>query len=126
MGKRARIPLHGRRGDNGADLGPSPKILPSEKVEKRTASGEHDRTGRHRACSLQKDLRGAGAHCTGQRTALDGERPFHRAACHEHASPRDACAMASDIIDSRSEEHTSELQSLMRSSYAVLCLTKKN
>src|SRR3546814_9493670 len=26
----------------------------------------------------------------------------------------------------RSEEHTSELQSLMRHSYAVLCLTKKN
>src|SRR3546814_5208301 len=26
----------------------------------------------------------------------------------------------------RSEEHTSELQSLMRSSYAVLCLKKKN
>src|SRR3546814_1188829 len=26
----------------------------------------------------------------------------------------------------RSEEHTSELQSLMRTSYAVLCLTKKN
>src|SRR3546814_9604840 len=27
---------------------------------------------------------------------------------------------------SRSEEHTSELQSLMRISYAVLCLKKKN
>src|SRR3546814_3070861 len=27
---------------------------------------------------------------------------------------------------SRSEEHTSELQSLMRSSYAVFCLKKKN
>src|SRR3546814_9730485 len=26
----------------------------------------------------------------------------------------------------RSEEHTSELQSLMRNSYAVLCLKKKN
>src|SRR3546814_1610663 len=26
----------------------------------------------------------------------------------------------------RSEEHTSELQSLMRSSYAVVCLKKKN
>src|SRR3546814_4898305 len=26
----------------------------------------------------------------------------------------------------RSEEHTSELQSLMRTSYAVFCLTKKN
>ena len=28
-------------------------------------------------------------------------------------------------LDSRSEEHTSELQSLMRSSYAVFCLKKK-
>src|SRR3546814_1320540 len=28
--------------------------------------------------------------------------------------------------DLRSEEHTSELQSLMRISYAVFCLTKKN
>src|SRR3546814_2769042 len=28
--------------------------------------------------------------------------------------------------DRRSEEHTSELQSLMRSSYAVFCLQKKN
>src|SRR3546814_6500158 len=28
--------------------------------------------------------------------------------------------------DFRSEEHTSELQSLMRSSYAVFCLKKKN
>src|SRR3546814_4260541 len=29
-------------------------------------------------------------------------------------------------IDQRSEEHTSELQSLMRISYAVFCLKKKN
>src|SRR3546814_7854664 len=29
-------------------------------------------------------------------------------------------------IWSRSEEHTSELQSLMRNSYAVFCLKKKN
>src|SRR3546814_2498126 len=29
-------------------------------------------------------------------------------------------------IDKRSEEHTSELQSLMRTSYAVFCLKKKN
>src|SRR3546814_5328319 len=28
-------------------------------------------------------------------------------------------------LDGRSEEHTSELQSLMRSSYAVFCLKKK-
>src|SRR3546814_7087779 len=30
------------------------------------------------------------------------------------------------IISGRSEEHTSELQSLMRISYAVFCLKKKN
>src|SRR3546814_6269125 len=30
------------------------------------------------------------------------------------------------IIYGRSEEHTSELQSLMRTSYAVFCLNKKN
>src|SRR3546814_2872740 len=30
------------------------------------------------------------------------------------------------IVKSRSEEHTSELQSLMRISYAVFCLKKKN
>src|SRR3546814_8146348 len=31
-----------------------------------------------------------------------------------------------DMMGSRSEEHTSELQSLMRSSYAVFCLKNKN
>src|SRR3546814_4546364 len=31
-----------------------------------------------------------------------------------------------DIAERRSEEHTSELQSLMRISYAVFCLQKKN
>src|SRR3546814_8647676 len=31
-----------------------------------------------------------------------------------------------DLGRPRSEEHTSELQSLMRISYAVFCLTKKN
>src|SRR3546814_3039729 len=30
-----------------------------------------------------------------------------------------------DVVEGRSEEHTSELQSLMRISYAVFCLTNK-
>src|SRR3546814_10026511 len=34
-------------------------------------------------------------------------------------------AMRRRAVPSRSEEHTSELQSLMRISYAVFCLTKK-
>src|SRR3546814_2646930 len=36
-----------------------------------------------------------------------------------------AVACGSNIDRSRSEEHTSELQSLMRISYAVFCLKKK-
>src|SRR3546814_4452856 len=34
-------------------------------------------------------------------------------------------ALRAPIMDQRSEEHTSELQSLMRNSYAVFCLKKK-
>src|SRR3546814_2833879 len=37
----------------------------------------------------------------------------------------EAMQQARPIVAERSEEHTSELQSLMRSSYAVFCLKKK-
>src|SRR3546814_9259665 len=36
-----------------------------------------------------------------------------------------AVAAGAHLIQRRSEEHTSELQSLMRNSYAVFCLKKK-
>src|SRR3546814_4216157 len=49
-------------------------------------------------------------------------RKHHGALFHASAIfPRDAVA-----IEGRSEEHTSELQSLMRIPYAVFCLKKKN
>src|SRR3546814_7073982 len=35
------------------------------------------------------------------------------------------CDIYGFVADERSEEHTSELQSLMRTSYAVFCLKKK-
>src|SRR3546814_2743527 len=38
---------------------------------------------------------------------------------------RRTARMARALLASRSEEHTSELQSLMRISYAVFCLKKK-
>src|SRR3546814_7469723 len=48
--------------------------------------------------------------------------------CHIGPGPRsgivDAVGSAAPV-DTRSEEHTSELQSLMRISYAVFCLKKK-
>src|SRR3546814_8306208 len=37
----------------------------------------------------------------------------------------DRCRRVRDLPRARSEEHTSELQSLMRISYAVFCLNKK-
>src|SRR3546814_3638181 len=46
----------------------------------------------------------------------------------DQASPLakgDALLVLQDIMAGRSEEHTSELQSLMRISYAVFCLKKK-
>src|SRR3546814_1239527 len=45
---------------------------------------------------------------------------------HEEAVYTNIAFMESVHAKSRSEEHTSELQSLMRISYAVFCLKKKN
>src|SRR3546814_9562130 len=43
----------------------------------------------------------------------------------DYGAPTTVFAAISDRTDVRSEEHTSELQSLMRISYAVFCLKKK-
>src|SRR3546814_3439349 len=44
----------------------------------------------------------------------------------EIAAPGAAREVIPEALPVRSEEHTSELQSLMRISYAVICLTKKS
>src|SRR3546814_5899071 len=65
----------------------------------------------------------------GQRRAADiGQQRQDRAladAVEEVFRGRPPPACDIDVHDRRSEEHTSELQSLMRISYAVFCLTKK-
>src|SRR3546814_16237407 len=69
-------------------------------------------------------------------TTLFRSTGFHRVAVGralpdaERVSPASdeivvVCDHAVVIADDRSEEHTSELQSLMRISYAVFCLKKK-
>src|SRR3546814_3388768 len=50
-------------------------------------------------------------------------RSRHRHACFRHRGSRPAGPPV--LQGTRSEEHTSELQSLMRISYAVFCLKKK-
>src|SRR3546814_1018900 len=62
------------------------------------------------------------------------QRQARRATVHDRAdgrtvafSPGGKSEYAAECIEAhRSEEHTSELQSLMRSSYAVFCLQKKH
>src|SRR3546814_4883257 len=54
------------------------------------------------------------------RAAIAAKRPLRR---YWTSQPSTTSASAVGV---RSEEHTSELQSLMRISYAVFCLKKKN
>src|SRR3546814_3979519 len=58
-----------------------------------------------------------------KRCQVDRTQTFYRArnALHFGLQP-----IGATQLFSRSEEHTSELQSLMRISYAVFCLKKKN
>src|SRR3546814_9043428 len=53
------------------------------------------------------------------------DQPAQR--CADRREPRDRPLVqhSDDVLHIRSEEHTSELQSLMRISYAVFCLTKQ-
>src|SRR3546814_3138909 len=71
---------------------------------------------RHRGLGKTKRL-----GCGGEGTMLDDSGKhgpgFEIRQAHNGNNPFQCC---------RSEEHTSELQSLMRISYAVLCLKKKN
>src|SRR3546814_7738095 len=50
----------------------------------------------------------------------------HNGAIHAPGLAMQIAADSGDPDMARSEEHTSELQSLMRNSYAVFCLKKKN
>src|SRR3546814_7439976 len=56
--------------------------------------------------------------------SLVASEQAHEAACRRRIS-WDVAKLFASNIDVRSEEHTSELQSLMRISYAVFCLKKK-
>src|SRR3546814_5107077 len=69
---------------------------------------------------------GARRHCSAGAPATRRSPGPHAApSWPEHRSRRPRCVEGSASRRSRSEEHTSELQSLMRLSYAVFCLKKK-
>src|SRR3546814_6870249 len=89
--------------------------------------------------SMSVDTCGAGFGCSGSRPTGRGDptkpafslrrrKPgrFPCRACRPRTLPQAPAADAVPQNEARSEEHTSELQSLMRISYAVFCLKKKN
>src|SRR3546814_1168581 len=53
-------------------------------------------------------------------------RPGRRPTSPVDTKPTRRSSARERVFSGRSEEHTSELQSLMRTSYAVFCLKKKN
>src|SRR3546814_3445431 len=83
-------------------------------------------TSRSPACNIDGPL-----SSIGDGTRTDGGSPLSRACESSHSRTTDSTAsIASSCFQpssssGRSEEHTSELQSLMRISYAVFCLKKK-
>src|SRR3546814_8625388 len=84
------------------------------------------------ACLARECWRAAGdgaVTCKTQRTAFDEPRTYsrRRSGTMPCRSPAGAATVRNSTrqVSGRSEEHTSELQSLMRISYAVFCLKKK-
>src|SRR3546814_3064140 len=75
--------------------------------------------------TIARRLDALGALTRGQRQT-GGQNLFDPADNLESDYARDALSRWFQLLyDGRSEEHTSELQSLMRISYAVFCLKKK-
>src|SRR3546814_7887458 len=68
-----------------------------------------------------REIIGKDLACIAGRTAA-GDHSFDGSLLIQGEHAPDVAGEGSDL---RSEEHTSELQSLMRISYAVFCLTKK-
>src|SRR3546814_3219440 len=58
--------------------------------------------------------------------SLIGNNPFVSIGREGNGAMTQSNEASFSVLGNRSEEHTSELQSLMRISYAVFCLKKKN
>src|SRR3546814_4099575 len=97
----------------------SSDVCSSDLIDRLDRLFQHFDQGRHlvaRRAEYRRSL------LCGQRRPLSLRQPQRCGDDHEHhvlaGEPR-------RVQDRRSEEHTSELQSLMRISYAVFCLKKK-
>src|SRR3546814_826324 len=91
-------------------------------------SPKHPISPRGRNCGTRKGLNNAYSHQRPDGRVRRRQRPRHHAAPRRRDDPRQGAGLSRvrTIVGLlRSEEHTSELQSLMHISYAVFCLQKK-
>src|SRR3546814_2657181 len=101
-------------------------MRPAWAVAVAAASLAADRSGKDNAVASRtipaRARRPLPGHAAGR-----GDATAHRRLRRRRAGPRSAAGAARQRqgLRVRSEEHTSELQSLMRISYAVFCLKKK-
>src|SRR3546814_12109332 len=100
-----------------AELGEAP-LLPSTPPKRRTSPFDCLAGAQDRLRQAQGERKNR--HVSRR---LNRRRQRHQPRL-EHAD-RVAAHRGADFVVARSEEHTSELQSLMRISYAVFCLKKK-
>src|SRR3546814_1495136 len=77
-------------------------------------------------CGTECARVGRHVHAVGEQRHRSGEPARDYLHDHHPGGERNHPARAALVRIVRSEEHTSELQSLMRISYAVFCLKKKN
>src|SRR3546814_7896919 len=121
------------------DIAPFGRVKPAEQAPERRLARRYAADDRNpfARLNLQVDVgeRRRGGAGIGEGQAFDGniarvDRQVERAAAHAAFVARfdhllDARHRRDRLAPARSEEHTSELQSLMRISYAVFCLKKK-
>src|SRR3546814_2189063 len=103
---------------------------------KRVQRGQAIRMSEHHPRELEPLTASINALVESERENLDHQRNTMSDLAHSLKTPlavlrtrldNDASeAELREEVDIRSEEHTSELQSLMRNSYAVFCLKQKN
>src|SRR3546814_4925491 len=86
--------------------------------------GQFDESIRYGKKGVELDPLSGGGHSNLGNTYMDLHRYQEALACFRKAMEFQP-SFSSSYFNCRSEEHTSELQSLMRISYAVFCLKKK-
>src|SRR3546814_3655055 len=92
------------------------KIAGTESIAKTTSRNSTDTRARNRGVANQTDRTPSGSLSLMKKRA-----PWNSSVTRNRERTKRSAA----LVETRSEEHTSELQSLMRISYAVFCLKKK-